>query len=800
MDTLGNPLTEPLGTEAPAAGTLIGVVDGTAEPGRPDSIIKPDQYGTLGQYVDERFTIFRSGKQTIEQEWMDNLRAYKGEYTPEQIARMSKVSPTGSQVFINITRAEVGKAKTLILQVMALEEGFPFQLEPSADPEIDGIDTSMLRELLNEAANMIPEGPERDAFLAQNDLEGAVKRFKDEARKRCNGMELEVKDNLQDMKFDESFVRSLDHLTIYGTAIFMGPVSKSKRPTRWAKDANGKWSVALKDASEQDLPSKRFRPDVTLLDPFTVYIDPLCTRTEDMTEVIVRKVLTPYQLSELRKDPSYSAEAINSLLEDEKGNWVAETWETVVETDASLADKSYQRYMLLDYWGYLSGSLLKQNGVKIPEGTENQFLLVNLVVSGGQVLRAVVSNRNPAVMPFHVVPYEIVPGRIHGRGVPKQIEDSQQIFNATERAKIDNMAFSVGPMGYYDAGRIGADFDPAKLHPLKMYPVDSMDGLSQAPVQFFQPRSNVNEMNAMQEAVKWHLQKETSIPDFAMGIPGSPAHNRTAEGLSMQQSQAIAWVRTVIGNLDLFLVNPVIRALVDWNMQFNPDDSIKGDFDVVAKGVQGAMSREVMSLRLGNFLNIFQSPELKHLVDWEVAGDLLEKASGVKGMGLILPYMEAMKRKQAEEESSANAQAQSQRMQPVIPPQNAALEILSKTPETSPLFGPAYQAAVQANGLMNPAFAAGIDITNEVAAAQARNLISGQDNAALTEDVTPPMAPDPAQAGPGAPPQPDPAAAPAPAMPMMPPININLPARAPGKFRLTRMPDGSLMAEPGSDE
>lgn len=733
-----------------------------------ESVIDPDKYGNLALYVKKRFDIFRAGKQReIEPEMIESARACKGEYSPSQLANLKK-NPNGSKVFINITAAEVAKATTLMLAVLALEEGLPYDIEPSADPEIDGIDTTLLKELVEMAKKDMP--PEQVQQLeAENDFEGAVKRYKDEAQRRCDKMGIEVQDNLDEMHFEESLVRMLPDLAELGTGIFYGPLSKPKKPVKWRKDAKGKWGTALKYAGlpPDELPANAteeeraqaaaagvaYRPDMARLDPFTVYPDPLCTEAKTLTECIVRGVVTSYQLGELRKDKSYSKKAIEKVLEAGKGDWTPEVWEISVEDGVNPMNKPLERYILLDFWGFMSGTQLKENGIPIPKGTETEFLLVNLIVCNGRTLKATVSNRDPARMPFHFIPYRIQRGRIWGKGVPKQIEDGQAIFNASERAKMDNAGLSVGPMGWYDMSLISPTCDPTKLHPLKMFPVESVEGLSQPPVQFFQPRSNVPEMNAIQESVKWHIQKCTGIPDSAVGLSAGSGP-RTTDIKSMEQAQALAWIRGVIGNMDLYGFDPIISAIYDWNMQFNPDESIKGDFNVVVRGVQGAMSREVLGQRINDFMNKFQSPELAWMVDWEKAGYLIEKTGGVQGTGLVLPYEEALKRKMAMEQQSTNIKTAPDRMSPQIPPMNAALEILQNTPDTSPLYGPAYENALQAFGMMNASFAAAVNIHNEIAASQAAQMISPEDKAALAKDVVPPMqappgAGDPAAAGPG---------------------------------------------------
>ena len=75
-------------------------------------------------------------------------------------------------------------------------------------------------------------------------------------------------------------------------------------------------------------------------------------------------------------------------------------------------------------------------------------------------------------------------------------------------------------------------------------------------------------------------------------------------------SAANGSIRTVIKNVDDYLLNPLGKAFFSFNMQFDYDPSIKGDLDVKAQGTASLMANEVRSQRLMQFLQVAQNPTL----------------------------------------------------------------------------------------------------------------------------------------------------------------------------------------------
>ena len=104
--------------------------------------------------------------------------------------------------------------------------------------------------------------------------------------------------------------------------------------------------------------------------------------------------------------------------------------------------------------------------------------------------------------------------------------------------------------------------------------------------------------------------ESTGFPSFAHGQTGIQGVGRTASGISMLMSAANGSIRTVVKNVDDYLISPLGKAFFSFNMQFDFDESIRGDLEVKASGTESLMANEVRSQRLMQFLQVAQNPVL----------------------------------------------------------------------------------------------------------------------------------------------------------------------------------------------
>jgi hypothetical protein len=100
--------------------------------------------------------------------------------------------------------------------------------------------------------------------------------------------------------------------------------------------------------------------------------------------------------------------------------------------------------------------------------------------------------------------------------------------------------------------------------------------------------------------------ESTGISSYSHGTTGIQGSNpgRTAAGTSMLMGASAGNIKTVVKNIDDYLLTPLGKALFAFNMQFDFDPTIKGDLEVRSRGTESLMRNEVRSQRLMSFLQV----------------------------------------------------------------------------------------------------------------------------------------------------------------------------------------------------
>jgi hypothetical protein len=192
------------------------------------------------------------------------------------------------------------------------------------------------------------------------------------------------------------------------------------------------------------------------------------------------------------------------------------------------------------------------------------------------------------------------------------MDDSQQIMNGHARMAIDNLAL---------AGNLVFDVDESALVPGQSMEMHSgkifrrhagMPGQSVYGLKF--PNTAPENMQ-MFDRFRQLADESTGIPSYSHGYTGATGMTRTASGMSMLMGAASLNIKTVVKNLDDFLLKPLGEAFYQWNMQFYEGDlNVRGDLEVKAQGTNSLMQKEVRSQRLTMFLQTVQNPAIAPFV------------------------------------------------------------------------------------------------------------------------------------------------------------------------------------------
>jgi len=328
--------------------------------------------------------------------------------------------------------------------------------------------------------------------------------------------------------------------------------------------------------------------------------------------IVYRHRMSRSNLRELKERPFFRDEAIERSI-DAGPNYVNEYWEDVLD-DTNYRD-TVNRWEVLEYWGVIDSESAEEAGLELTKELKKQDQIqINAWVCGNNILRLVLNPFKPTRIPFHAFPYELNPYSFFGIGVAENMEDTQHLMNGFMRMAVDNAVLS---------GNLIFEVDEANLVPgqdLSVYPGKVFRRQGGAPGQalFSTKFQNVAQENMMLFDKSRQLADEsTGIPSFSHGQTGVTGVGRTASGISMLMGAAAQNIKTVVKNVDDYLLAPLGKAMFAFNMQFDFDPESNGDLAVVARGTESLMRNEIRSQRLMQVMQMGANPALAPMIKFD---------------------------------------------------------------------------------------------------------------------------------------------------------------------------------------
>lgn len=572
---------------------------------------------SLGARLAARFQEFKDARKETENEWLKDLRQYNGQYEPEVLARLEE-SGARSKVFVGLTRTKVMAAYSRIIDLL-FQHGDPaFACEPTPVADLSPIQVVKLREQATQeimmASQMMDPNMNQDLVMARlGELEEEFKDIEQKAaQEAAEKMTTEIMDQLIENNAEMKLKESMLEACIFGSGAVKAGTVKIDTTQSYEKlqdPQTGEMGYALSVI-------EKATPEVESVSIFDLYPDPYCTSLEDCDGLFRRHVLTRRQFRDLADLPQFDGEMVKYLLKTNRtGNHVEEDHERTRRRIAGINDHSESnRFEVLEFWGTVDGYELQEHDIEMPEDADlSDDYNACVWMCSGKVIKVMLNPISGYKMPYFVFPYERTPHQFWGTGVPRMMRDSQGTMNAATRIWLDNLALSSGPMVEVNTDLLAAGEDPTDIHPWRVFLREGGDG-SMPAVRWYQPVANANGLNQIVEIFRRFADETTSLPSYTHGETGKSL-NKTATGMSMLMGAANVALKSTIKNIDDFLMEPMIKALYHWNMEFNSKDYIKGDLKIIARGSTALVQKEVQSQRLLQFLSLVSNPMDSGLVD-----------------------------------------------------------------------------------------------------------------------------------------------------------------------------------------
>jgi len=620
---------------------------------------------------------------------LEALRQRVGEYPPEKLTEIRKMG--GSEVFVRLTDTKCAAASAWIRDVLSLDR--PWALDPSTIPDLppeqeaeieqqaqrrafEDVQQQMMTGMMlaPPASQQLQQMMTDAAEAAKSEAKAAIAK---EARDRTERMSDAIQDYLDESRFKTVFAEALDwDLVTFGTAIIKAPVMRSRRRLEWQQQ-NGRWEpVEIEDTY----------PDVERVSPLDLYPSDDATSIQDASYLIERYTLSRSDLSACKGIQNYNAKAIDAVLEAHGTGGLRE-WTSADSERARLAERSDDRQYgeridALIYWGEVQGKLLTEWGIKAVQPLAEYAVEAWLI--GSHVVRVDIKEPHELDRPYCKAVYRPRPGSFWGLGIPELMADVQQQANATARALANNMALASGPQVGIDMEQMPPGEDGSKVWPWKVWRFNTgkYGQSSTPPIAFFQPNMHANELMSIYQMWVRIADDVTGIPAYVYGNQETSGAGKTASGLSMLMGAATKAIKSVIANIDEGLIEPLVRQLFRHAMLYHPDESIKGDVRVVAKGASALLVREQAQVRRTEFLQVTNNPVDVKIMGLARRADLLRSTAETLSLepDQIAPTRSEYEQQEAAQQQQAAMLQQQQAQQQFLPP--AAL-----APDGSPVSG-----------------------------------------------------------------------------------------------------------------
>ena len=597
--------------------------------------LEQNQKQNLVGIIQSRFYQAEDARNTDEKRWLKAYENYRGLYHKSVKFRDSEKS----RIFVKITKTKVLAAYGQLVDVIFGTGKFPIGIQETKVPEGElgaahldinnpsvGLESSIPDDIGNRIDNPYDVGYEGDGKVLKagatfgkgmfsESLEDQVEDNLVEgynpnpqvleispAQKAARRMEKLIHDQIDESKGSSEIRSSLLESALLGTGIVKGPFNFNKKLNKWD----------MSDEGERTYNPLEVRvPRIEFVSCWDFYPDPSATSIEECEYIVHRHKMNKSQLRQLRNMPYFDKDAIRACLV-EGPNYEEKDFESQLKDDARQDD--YQtNFEVMEYWGIMDAEYAREVGIELDDSIDDlDEVQINAWICGNQLLRAVINPFTPYRIPYHAFPYERNPYNFFGIGVAENMDDSQQIMNGHARMAVDNLAM---------AGSLVFDVDESALvggQSMEIYPgkiFRRQAGMPGQAIHGLKFPNTAPENMMMFDKFRQLADEQTGIPSYSHGQTGVQSMTRTASGMSMLLGASSLNIKTVVKNLDDFLLRPLGEAFFQWNMQFFEGSlDVKGDLEVKATGTNSLMQKEVRSQRLTMFLQTAQSPAIAPFV------------------------------------------------------------------------------------------------------------------------------------------------------------------------------------------
>jgi hypothetical protein len=490
----------------------------------------------LAATVESKFETRRKNRSGKERQWQESMRLYYG-----SLAKVGKVGVSPDR---------------------------PFSKEASADrPDYNIVRTKCDIAIAQLISQQFAGGDKNWDLVPSGEMDA----------QSCIGMENTMVRQLDKSKYGYESRTAIEDRVILGSAVLKGPVNTSKVKSSYKLDpTSAQWAPVFQSNTE---------PSYVRVDPWYFYPDDSTNDFCSSEDTIELHPLSKTEMAKYSKHPGFIRDAIIELLKEDPKDYST----SAIEEASALMETSQSymknKYMVLEYHGPVTSEQLETLGI-VPsyDSVDGKTYYGEVWVCQGKVIRVELANIEDFELPYQVCEYKRDPVSPFGVGLPLLVRDAQRVVTQSWHMVLDNSAISSGPQVVMQKDLIEPVDGDWEMRPRKAWFLTDLSANVNQAFQFFVPPNVSGDLMAVLNAAKQFAEEESGIPLMSAGLQnGTAVTTDSATGLGLLQQASTTLLDLLNEMWDDKVTTRVIKRLYAWNMQYNPDPMIKGNFEIDVK-------------------------------------------------------------------------------------------------------------------------------------------------------------------------------------------------------------------------
>jgi hypothetical protein len=593
----------------------------------------------------------------VRQDMVAQMRRVNGQYDPKKLQAIKAFR--GSEIYNREVEKKARAAVSWIEDIYRGDTELPWDLKPTELVDLPEKTNEQIKQSVIHQARTLQQKMQQTGLQLEADkitelitryhnelLDRARKEQSKVAKKRCERAAKLIRDQNQEGNWDSAFKDFLYFFVRLKFAVIKGPILKRKPKQVWEYNEITGAEMVVKDELVMDC---------YCVSPFNFFPQAGMKNINDGNIIEIHE-LTLDSLHKMIGVPGYSDNELRMIIAKVQGGKLKPRWFNIddekdvkdvteevkdgIGQSLESVNEKHKKILAQEFYGTVSGMLLKQWEAELPEGqrkfsgldSQKQYQ-ANVWRIDGHIFKAVLAPDPLGRKPYHVSSWAKNPQWVVGEGMVEFGGPIEDAMNAVLRAAGNNVAIASGPLCEIDKDRVDMR---TPLYPWRQLEStsDQMGGNNNPAVNYYQPDMHVNELTQAYMFFS-KLLDELTVPAYAQGAQQKGVTTGTATVFTQLLAAASRSIKAVVSNIDNDIIKSYMEMCYDYNMKYSDDQSIKGDARVVAQGVIGLQAKEQAAQRKVEFLQVMANPTYQQLLGQENMGAIISQIA--KSQDIKLP-------------------------------------------------------------------------------------------------------------------------------------------------------------------